>query len=73
MLEITYETMEWCFEVMVCLIHITKFVLSDIMLGKYCLLIVLSFWVVWRSMFLFNCCCYTFTFSWYLQLLKVVH
>ena len=34
--------MKWCFEVMGCYIHITKFVLGDIMLSKFCLLIVLS-------------------------------
>jgi hypothetical protein len=40
--EITYDTMEWCFEVMGCYIHITKFVLGDIMFSKFCVLIVLS-------------------------------
>jgi hypothetical protein len=34
MLEITYEPMEWCFEVMGCYIHVTQFVLGDIMLSK---------------------------------------
>jgi hypothetical protein len=34
MLEIAYEPMEWCFEVMGCYIHVTQFVLADIMLRK---------------------------------------